>query len=203
MMKTRVRPFRSILVTAAAVVLAAATLGACDNDADNSNANNNQNNDGGTLLLTDAQVVGVAATANQGEIDAANAYLPRAQNQQSAEFARQMITEHTATLQRQQALAASLGLAPAPSTTQQQLQAMNAQTLQQLQATQPPQLDLAYMQSQVVAHQEVLRIVDQQLLPSATIPALREDLARTRADVARHLQEAQAIVSNLTQVGTR
>jgi len=200
MMKTRARPLRAILVTAAAVFLAGATVGACDND-EEENATNTT--DGGEALLTDAQVVGVTTAANQGEIDAANAYLPRAQNQQSAGFARQMIVEHTATLERQSAIAASLGLTPAPSTTQQQLQAMNAQTLQQLQATQPPQLDLGYMQSQVVAHKEVLRLIDEQLLPSATIPALREDLARTRADVARHLAEAQAIVDTLTTVGTR
>jgi putative membrane protein len=188
--------FRSTLVTAVALALAAATLGACDDQ----DEDEGRLADGGQAVLTEPQIVGVTATANQGEIDMAAAYLPRGQNAQARAFAQQMITEHQAALNSDTALARSLGITPAPSIAQQQLLTLTDQTIVQLQATQPPQLDLGYMQSQVVAHQQVLLTIDQQLLPSATTPALRDQLVRMRATVAGHLDEAQAIVQNLMAV---
>jgi predicted outer membrane protein len=184
-----VHPIRLFLLTAAMLIFAAATLGGCDDDDDD--------NETGVVTLTDAQIVGVAATANQGEIDAANVYLPRGQDANARQFAQRMITEHTATLQRQMALAQSLGLSPAPSTTQAQLQAMASQTVTTLDATPASRIDLAYMESQVVMHSEVLRLLDDQLIPNATIGALREDLVRTRADVAAHLEMARSIRDTL------
>src|SRR5688572_23088703 len=79
-------------------------------------------------VLTDGQVVGAAAAANQGEITVANAYLARGQNPAARAFAEQMIAEHAATLARQDALARSLGVSPVPSEIQSYLQSFADQT---------------------------------------------------------------------------
>jgi putative membrane protein len=144
-------------------------------------------------VLTDGQVVGAAAAANQGEITVANAYLARGQNPAARDFAVQMQTEHAATLARQDALARSLGLSPDPSEIQAYLRTFAEQTAAFVTAAEPVRVDRLYADSQVEMHEQVLQILDRQLLPSATIPALRDELVRMRADVAAHLEEARVL----------
>jgi predicted outer membrane protein len=63
-----------------------------------------------------------------------------------------------------------------------------------LQATSAAGFDLAYVQSQIEIHTQVLATFDDVLLPSVTAPALRTDLTLARADVQSHLTQAQALL---------
>jgi predicted outer membrane protein len=108
-----------------------------------------------------------------------------------------MLAEHSAALDRGAELAARLGLLPATSDTSARLAAMTDQTIATLDATSEFQIDVVYMDSQIQMHAEVLRIIDQELLPNATAFELRDELVRTRAAVAAHLDEAQAVRDDL------
>jgi putative membrane protein len=146
--------------------------------------------DGAIIVLTEAQVVGVAAAINAGEINAGMVAQTKAVSAAAKDYAAMMITMHTATQQRQTAL----GIAPAASTEQQAVMAMAADALQSLQSL-PAGLmfDNAYLQSQVSMHQSALLLIDQILLPSSSTAALRDELTRTRGEVAAHLVEAREL----------
>ena len=148
-------------------------------------------NVGDAAILSEAQVLGVLASANQGEINEGNLAPGRASSPAVLAFAARMVTEHTAALNRVTALASSTGLTPVASPTSQALDAISASTVQALTPLSGSVFDVAYIQSQVAAHNTVLNNIDRQLLPSATTEALRSELTTTRAAVAEHLQDAQ------------
>jgi predicted outer membrane protein len=154
------------------------------------------------LLLSRAQVVGVATAANRGEVHRAQTYLVRSgKKTQVHEYAVRMVRAHTATLHRQQALARTLGITAAPSTTQLHLQAKSDEISSTIETTEPRRLDRIYIAAEVQAHSTVLQVIDEELLPSATVTALRDDLVRARGDVIRHLVAAQDIEARLVAAG--
>lgn len=56
-------------------------------------------------------------------------------------------------------------------------------------------VDKAYMKSQVMVHEKVLRTIDNQLIPNAKNPELQSMLVQTRSAVAMHLQMAKQMMS--------
>jgi len=156
---------------------------------------------GDAAILSEAQVLGVLTSANQGEINEGNLAPGRASSPAVLAFAARMVTEHTAALNRVTALASSTGLSPVASPTSQALDATSASTVQALTPLSGSVFDVAYIQSQVAAHNTVLNNIDRQLLPSATTDALRSELTTTRAAVAEHLQDAQGIIAGLQDAG--
>lgn len=184
----------SLLMTVA-LACAAATLGACNDD------------DELTIpqpgALNDAQVAGVTLSANRGEIDQATMYLARGRNAEARAFATEMQVAHATALNRQEALYRSLGLTPAPSETQAQLETDASQITAVLQVANVQTLDRTYIDSQVQAHTEVLQIIDEQLIPSATIPELQQELTGWREEIAAHLAEARDIQARFQAANPR
>jgi len=157
--------------------------------------------DGDAATLSDAQIFGVLAWESRGEINVANLAPTRASDPQVLAFAQMMITDHTQALNRGTALASTYGLTPAASPTSQSLDASAASTVATLTALSGPTFDRAYIQSQVDMHTTVLRLIDEQLLPSATLPQLRSELTTTRAAVVQHLGNAQTIAQSIADGG--
>jgi putative membrane protein len=60
-----------------------------------------------------------------------------------------------------------------------------------------------YIDSQVTEHQKVLDTVDQQLLPSAQSPEVRDALQKAREKVAAHLEEAKRLQTELAKQGAK
>ena len=50
-----------------------------------------------------------------------------------------------------------------------------------------------------MTHRYQLRMLDEQLIPKAKEPALRQELQRVREQVVHHLEHAQAIQANLAK----
>ena len=162
--------------------------GDASTDGGDASADGSDANVGDAAILSEAQVLGVLGSANQGEINKGNLAPGRASSPAVLAFAARMVTEHTAALNRVTALASSTGLTPVASPTSQALDAVSASTVQALTPLSGSVFDVAYIQSQVAAHNTVLNNIDRQLLPSATTEALRSELTTTRAAVAEHLQ---------------
>ncbi|WP_296404306.1 DUF4142 domain-containing protein [Psychrobacter sp.] len=144
--------------------------------------------------LTDAQIMKVLSTANNGEIMQANVAMPKLQSAQAKSFAQGMIEKHTENEAKGQALANKLKIAPQVSTTSNALQMDSNNIVNQLNQTASP-ADKAYIMSQIMVHDKVLKTIDSQLMPSAVNPELRSFLAETRAAVAMHLEVAKKIGS--------
>jgi predicted outer membrane protein len=146
------------------------------------------------VRLSDAQIAAVTSAANSGEIQLGTIALSRAHLEQVLAFAQEMITMHGAAQDRSLALLQSLNLTPVENNLSTQLAQDAQRTGVMLQNAAAADFDLLYVQSQIDIHTQVLQIFDDILLPSVTDAALRTDLSLARADVQRHLAEAQALL---------
>lgn len=143
--------------------------------------------------MTDAEIAAVLDVANMGEIQQAQLASRNASDEQVRSYATAMLTGHRNALEEQEALLRPRGITPTESTLSQQLRERGRALEQQLQGLEGEQFDRAYMQAQLEQHQNLLRLLEQQLIPSAQDPAYRVYLERLRDDVAAHLQNAQRI----------
>jgi putative membrane protein len=153
---------------------------------------------GGTAAgatMSEPQVAAVLLEVNQGEIAAGEVARIRSTDEAVRTFARRMIDEHEAGNARLRALALALEMDPADSGMRRELADDMHDDMNRLWAVERTGFDRAYLQSQVNMHGRVLTLLDQQLIPSAQAPALKADLMATRAAVALHLQDAQALLA--------
>jgi predicted outer membrane protein len=149
---------------------------------------------GPTSLLSDAQIAAVTTAANSGEISLGNLALSRARLAEVRAFGQEMITMHGAAQDRSTSLLQSLNITPVQSNLSATLEQDTQRVAIMLQNAPAADFDLAYVQSQIDIHTQVLQIFDTVLIPSVTSLPLRTDLTLARADVQRHLVEAQALL---------
>jgi putative membrane protein len=150
--------------------------------------------------LTDGQIAEITTVVNAGEITLGTLALNRAQLPGTQDYARMMITMHTAAQERQTALVAALGLTPTPSTLSTQLTEDAASVSSQLESATAAEVDVLYVRSQVALHGTVLETIDEQLLPNVTADTLRAELVVVRVEVAAHLEQALALLATLEGV---
>jgi putative membrane protein len=152
--------------------------------------------------LTDAQIVEVTRLANEGEMQAGWIALVKATTREAADFARMMATEHlSANLQlRDLSRAEQTGTQTSATSTLLVEQALEINA--ELEAANGRAFDLLYLETQVTMHGAVLTLVDTRLIPQADNAALRAYLTAIRADVARHLEEAERRLQEVEARGT-
>jgi putative membrane protein len=173
--------------------------------------------DAGAVALNDAQVATLLHLANQAEIRQAQMAGERAVDTDVRDFAQRMIEDHTAAdtaltylfsngSVSPQADASTLldaalsddgGIPLVESGISQMLSSEASLHDQLLQRKTGEAFDLAYMTAQVAMHGELLRIIDNSLLPSAQNAALREQLQSTRNTVSMHSEHALEILNDL------
>lgn len=147
--------------------------------------------------LTEAQSAAVVTAINEGEIAAAMLAETRAEATAVQDFADRMITEHTAAQAMLDAVVATEAVTPAANPVSMRVQMEGMQVVAMLTPLDGAAFDLAYMQSQVTMHSEALTIIDTRLLPGSN-GEFRTFLMTLRAAVAEHLDDAQAILEDLT-----
>jgi predicted outer membrane protein len=152
--------------------------------------------DGG-VRLSDSATAGVMMEANGGEVMVGTLATNRAQDARVRSFAQQMVTEHSMANTRLNTLLQQKGLTAGDSEVRRML-AMAAQTtLNQLSNLSAAAFDAAYMASQVDMHQQVLKLLDDVLIPSAEDADLKAELVSARATVAMHLTAAQTLAASV------
>lgn len=151
----------------------------------------------GAAALTDEEVLHAARTASIGEVEQAEVALLRADDPLVVDFAELMVAEHSSAIAMAQSLADSEDLTPEQNPISQMLQANSAQIILELEAASDDEFDRVYMESQVVAHEEVLTLLDDTLIPQADNAALETYLMGTRTHVSEHLESAESIVETL------
>jgi putative membrane protein len=156
-------------------------------------------------VVSDGEIVGILHAANTGEILQAQLAEMRAMNPAVRTFAAHMNQEHALADSRLMSLSADAGpnapLAPVETGVSQALTMTAMQKLQVLQTLFGATFDRQYMTDQVEMHTEVLKLIDEQLLPSSMDGALRMLVTMMRESVAAHLAEARNILQMVNMDG--
>jgi putative membrane protein len=146
--------------------------------------------------LDDGQILFVADALNAGEVDQARAVLPRLQTEGARGFAREMLDEHEPARDSLLQLAEDEGLAPRLSTAALSLRAESERQVMMLLETSDAELDAVYLDSQVVAHDAALELLDG-LIDAADTAALEQQLAALRSTVEAHSSLARQLQAEL------
>jgi putative membrane protein len=145
------------------------------------------------VTLTDDQILQVLHIANMGEIDQAKLVQTKAKNAKVKAFAAMMIKDHTAADTRGTNLAKQAKLTPSDSPVSTMLKADSDKTVEQLKTQTGADLERAYIDAQVKAHQTVLDTIDTKLMPNVKDAGIKTMLTETRPKIEMHLKEAQDI----------
>lgn len=147
--------------------------------------------------LSDAEVIGVAIAANQGEVQLAEIALKRATTPDVKQFAGKMKTGHQEALQKDKALQKKTKITAAESDVASSLKSDVADATKDLRTKTGKDFDRAYVESQAKAHKDVLILIDNRLLPSATNGELKASLSEMRRHVADHLVKVENLQKKL------
>ena len=146
----------------------------------------------------DAEVAGILAAANEGEVQVGNVALSRASSAEVRNFAQMMVTDHTNALNEARTLFNNRGITPASDTANvRDLRSGTQQTISALNTYTGSDFDRVYMQTMIDKHQWMLNTIDNSLLRSAQSAELRNFITSKRGTVAHHLERARAIMNTL------
>jgi len=148
--------------------------------------------------LDDGQIVFVVDTLNAGEVDQARAAMPRLASDDVRAFAQQMIDDHEPARDALIQLAEAQNIDPELSDVADQLREQSAQVVASLLSAPGDSIDAAYIDSQVVAHEQALGLLSA-MGQVADSDALRTQITELSTDVQGHLDNARQLQSNLSQ----
>lgn len=147
--------------------------------------------------LTDAEILQVTHTANQGEIAQAQLAQRKSKDARVQRLAAMMVKDHSAADAKGMNVAKKESLVFAPSATSTSLESDANSATVMLRSQNGADFDKSYVDTQVKEHQAVLDMIDQKLLPNAQDAEVKMFLAEVRGKVAMHLQHAQELQSKM------
>ena len=147
--------------------------------------------------LSDPEVAHVAVTANTIDIDLAKLAQSRTHNKDVKQFAKTMITDHSAVNAQATALATKLGVTPKDNAVSQSLLKGAAEARANIEPLKGQAFDKAYIDREVAYHQAVLDALDNLLIPTTENAELKKLLVDVRPAIAAHLEHAKKLQSTL------
>ena len=147
--------------------------------------------------VTDAQIASIVVTANQVDIDAGKLAQTKATNAEVKAFAERMVTDHTGVNKSAVDLVTRLKVTPADNPTSKSLKAGGDKNLAQLNKLSGAAFDKAYIDHEVVYHQQVLDAMDKTLIPGAANAELKALLVKVRPAFVAHRDHAKKIQSTI------
>lgn len=162
---------------------------------------------GGTALaqgqaqetMTDAKIVQVMKTANEGETDLGKMAKSRAENKDVKEFAKKMVDEHKKSEKEAKNVAKKAKVKFEESTASKDLETLAKNKEKELKNFKGREFDKAYIDQQISMHQQLLDDLNLKLIPAAQSPELKTYLETTKAHVQEHLSRAQEIQTTLNR----
>jgi len=146
---------------------------------------------------SDPQIAGIVVTANQIDIDAGKLAVANTKNKEVSKFAQQMITDHTAVNNQAAALVKKLNVKPEESDTSRSLMSGAKDNMTKLHGLKGDEFDRAYIDHEVVYHQQVLDAIDKVLIPNSKNAELKDLITKVRPAIAAHLDHAKMVQSSL------
>jgi len=149
-----------------------------------------------TQELTDSQITTVLMAVNNAEVSQGKLAQKTAKSKDVVQFAKQMVTEHSAALKDVKNLNARLKVKEQSSATRDQLDAAAKASDSRLKGKKGTDFEKTYIDEQVTMHQTVLDTIDTQLAPNAKTEELKTLLTKMRTTVASHLDHAKQLQSS-------
>jgi putative membrane protein len=156
----------------------------------------------GTALAqapNDAQIASIVVTANQVDIDAGKLAESKGSHADVKAFGKQMVTDHSGVNKQAVALVTKLKVTPEDNDTSKSLKAGGADNVKNLQKLSGAAFDKAYVDHEVVYHQQVLDAIDKTLIPSAQNAELKSLLVSVRPAFVAHLEHAKSLQATLAK----
>jgi len=147
----------------------------------------------------DAQIAAIVVTANQVDIDAGKLAQSMSTNKDVKEFANRMITDHTGVNKQAVDLVTKLKVTPQDNPTSQSLKAGGEDNVAKLKKMSGAAFDKAYIDHEVVYHEQVLDAVDKTLIPNVKNEELKALLVKVRPAFVAHLEHAKHIQGSLAK----
>jgi putative membrane protein len=145
----------------------------------------------------DAQIAAIVVTANQVDIDAGKIAEATSTNAQVKAFGKQMVTDHTGVNKSATDLVTKLKVKPEDNATAQSLKKGGSDNVAKLKTLKGAAFDKAYVEHEVVYHQQVIDALDKTLIPSASNAELKDLLVKVRPAFIAHLEHAKHLQATL------
>jgi putative membrane protein len=149
--------------------------------------------------VTDAQIAAIVVTANQVDVDAGKLAESKGTHPEVKAFGKQMVADHMGVNKQATALVTKLGVKPEDNPTAQSLKAGGADNVKKLSGLTGAAFDKAYIEHEVVYHQQVLDALDKTLIPNAQNAELKALLVKVRPAFVAHMNHAQTIQKALSK----
>ena len=141
--------------------------------------------------INDAQIASIVVTANQVDIDAGTLAASKAANADVRQFGERMAVDHSGVNKAAVELATRLGVTPEDNPTSRALKSAGEKNIAALKALTGPAFDKAYVDNEVVYHQQVIDALDTVLIPGASNEELKALLVKVRPAFVAHLEHAK------------
>ena len=149
--------------------------------------------------VSDAEIASIVVTANQVDIDAGKLAVSRATRTDVRTFAQLMITDHTGVNKAASELVTRLKVTPQDNPTSQSLKSGGDKNLAHLKSLKAMAFDRAYIDHEVVYHQQVIDALDKTLIPGATNQELKALLIKVRPAFVAHLEHAKQLQPSIAK----
>jgi len=149
--------------------------------------------------INDAQIASIVVTANQVDIDAGKLAETKGSNAEVKAFGKQMVTDHTGVNKQAVDLVTKLKVTPEDNATSKALKSGGDDNLKSLRTLKGKAFDKAYVDHEVVYHQQVLDAVDKTLIPNAKNDELKALLVKVRPAFVAHLEHAKMVQASLAK----
>jgi putative membrane protein len=146
---------------------------------------------------SDAQIAAIVVTANQVDIDAGKLAEAKSTNKDVKAFGKLMVTDHTGVNKSATDLVKKLKVKPEDNPTAQSLKKGGQDNVAKLKTLKGAAFDQAYVEHEVVYHQQVIDAIDKTLIPSAKNAELKALLVKVRPAFVAHLDHAKKLQSSL------
>lgn len=141
--------------------------------------------------VSDAQIAAIVVAANQVDIDAGKFAAKTSTDPEVKQFAKTMVTDHTAVNKSAVDLVTKLKVSPAENETSRALKAGGDKNLADLGALKGKAFDKAYVAHEVAYHEQVIQAIDSVLIPNAQNAELKALLVKVRPAFIEHLNHAK------------
>jgi putative membrane protein len=149
--------------------------------------------------LTDPKIASIAVTANQVDIDYAKIAEQKSKDPQIIQFAQTMAKDHQSVIDQAVDLVKKLGVTPKDNPTSKSLKAGEAKTEKLLHSKSGKAFDKAYINNEVAYHKEVIKEVQNALIPDSQNAELKSLLQNVLPVLKTHLSHAEMVQKEVTK----
>jgi putative membrane protein len=147
--------------------------------------------------LDDPQILGLSRDIDSAELEQAKLAIGRARNEDVKSFASLLIAEHGRAEKARAELETRLSLTAADSETATKFRVERTAELNELGEKSGKQFDKLFLKTQVAAHERMLKLYDEVLIPRARHPELKRLVESARPRLATHGERARTLLEKL------